>query len=118
MTTIPVATTMQAPIRRLADGEADQKIQAMAKAHRIAVYSNGPTTEGGARRKASVSHIWPSAPVTPIPTSQPQSEAGTGRQSPIASMPEPILTSSKYQKTMDMLELARPSVRTVNALRE
>jgi hypothetical protein len=29
----------------------------MAKAQRMAVYSNGPTTEGGARRKASVSHI-------------------------------------------------------------
>src|ERR1700675_388052 len=118
MTTIPVATTMQAPIRRLADGEADQNIQSMAKAHRMAVYSNGPTTEGGARRNASVSHIWPSAPVTPIPMSQPQSEARTGRQSPMASTPEPILTSSRYQNTMDMLELPRPRVRTVNALSE
>ena len=44
---MPLAMTMQAPITRLKLGEADQKIQSMAKAHRMAVYLNGPTTEGG-----------------------------------------------------------------------
>ena len=57
MTTMPPATTMQAPTIKLEEGEADQKIQSMAKAQRMEVYSNGPTTAGGARRKASVNHI-------------------------------------------------------------
>jgi len=53
---MPLATTMAAPITKLPEGEADQKIQSMPKAQSMAVYSNGPTTEGGARRNASVSH--------------------------------------------------------------
>ena len=56
--------------------------------------------------------------MNPIPTSHPQSEKGTGRQSPIASTPQPMLTNNRYQNTMDMLELLRPRVRTVNALSE
>jgi hypothetical protein len=51
---VPQATTTAAPASKLAVGEADQKIQSMAKAHKSEVYSNGPTTEGGARRNASV----------------------------------------------------------------
>src|SRR5580698_2847061 len=102
MITIPLAMTMHAPNTRLSDGATDQNIQSMANAQSMAVYSKGPTTDGGARRNAFVSQNCPSAPVTPIPMSQPQSEAGIGRQSPIARAPEPMLTSSKYQKTMDM----------------
>src|SRR5260370_31961167 len=56
ITTMPLVTTIAAPMTSVAEGEADQKIQSIPKAHRIAVYSNGPTTDGGARRNASVSH--------------------------------------------------------------
>jgi len=54
MTYVPHATTTAAPASKLAEGDADQKIQSMANAHKSDVYSNGPTTDGGARRNASV----------------------------------------------------------------
>ena len=115
---MPLAMTVQAPMIKVADGLADQNIQSIKNAQSMAVYSNGATTEGGARRKASVSHICPSAPVMPMPTSQPQSAASTGRQSRADKLAQPRPTMSRYQNTMDMLELLRPSVRTVSALNE
>lgn len=57
MTTMPLPMTMQAPKTKLAEGTADQNIQSMAIAQSMEVYSNGLTTDGGARLKASVSHI-------------------------------------------------------------
>ncbi len=52
ITAIPLATTIAAPMTSVAEGVADQKIQSMPKAHRIAVYSKGPTTEGGANPRS------------------------------------------------------------------
>src|ERR1700691_256116 len=115
---MPLAITTAAPHTRPAEGTADQNTQSIAKAHRIEVYSNGATTAGGARRKASVSQNCPSAPEIPIPPSHSQSPASIGCHSPAASMPEPKLTSSMYQNTMAMLEFVRPSDRTVKALSE
>src|SRR5277367_4779089 len=113
---MPLATTMPAPTIKLTDGVADQNIQSIAKAQRMEVYSKGATTEGGARRKASVNQYCPSAPKIPMPASQIQSPLSTGCQSRIARRPEPKLIRPKYQNTMDMLEFEVPSVRTVSAL--
>src|ERR1700677_1796787 len=113
---MPVAITIPAPSIKLDEGVADQKIQSMAKAPRMDVYSNGATTAGGARRKASVIQNWPSAPAKPCLASHGQSDAGISRQLPIESSPEPMPTSIKFQNTVDMIELPRPSDLTVNAL--
>jgi len=52
------ADDMQAPMISLKVGEADPKNPIDGEGQRMAVYSNGPTTEGGGRaEKASVSHI-------------------------------------------------------------
>ena len=57
ITKIPLPITTAAPINKPRVGVADQKIQSIANAHRIEVYSKGPTTDGGARRNASVTQI-------------------------------------------------------------
>jgi hypothetical protein len=63
ITNTPLAITTVAPITSRAVGFADQNTQSIAKAHRMEVYSNGPTTDGGARRNVSVTQYWPSAPL-------------------------------------------------------
>src|ERR1022692_1697518 len=118
ITNNPLAMTMPAPTIKPIDGVADQNSQSIANAQRIAVYSKGPTTDGGARLKASVSQNCPRAPDIPMPASHTQSPGSTERQSLSARMPDPMLTSIRYQNTMDMLELLRPSVRTVKPLSE
>ena len=96
-------------------GAADQNIQSIANAQTIEVYSNGPTTEGGARRNASVSQYCPKAPLMPsmqprpvfdryrMPVGQRQNRARRARQ-------------ASTQKTIAVFELVRPSRRTVSAL--
>ena len=56
MMKMPAAMTMSAPRRRWPDGEVNHTSRSIAKAHSSAVYSKGPTTEGGAWLKADVSH--------------------------------------------------------------
>src|SRR5450631_4188329 len=116
MTKTPLAMTTVAPVTSAAVGFADQKIQSMANAHRIEVYSKGPTTDGGARRKASVIQYCPSAPLAPTSASHPQSLTGIGRQSPtdINAVAEP--TRTRNQNTRPVLELLRLKDRTVSAL--
>src|SRR3984885_13411715 len=109
---------MAAPAIRLDVGVADQNSQSMPKAQRMDVYSKGATTDGGARLNASVSQNCPSAPATPMPPSESQSPACTAFQPPIESNPEPMPTSARFQKTIEMLEFCWPSERTVSALNE
>src|SRR5450756_1848155 len=118
ITNRPLAITMPAPTTKPIEGVADQNSQSIPNAQRMAVYSKGPTTDGGARRKASVSQNCPSAPDIPMPASHSQSPGSTERQSPAARIPDPRLTSTRYQNTMDMLELLRPRDRTVKPLSE
>ena len=107
---------MLAPIIRLMVGVADQKYQSMANAQRMAVYSKGPTTEAGARLKASVTHNCASDPLTPTAASQTQSSLNSGRQSCKDSSPDPPPASTSNQNTMARVELRRPSARTVRPL--
>src|SRR5579862_6759994 len=109
---------MAAPASRLEVGVADQNTQSIPKAQRMDVYSKGATTEGGARRNASVIQNWPSAPAMPTPPSQSQSLDCTEFQPLIESNPEPTPTSARFQNTIDMLEFCLPSERTVSALSE
>src|ERR1700690_3773338 len=48
ITNTPLAITTVAPVTSPVVGFADQHTQSIANAHKIDVYSNGPTTEGGA----------------------------------------------------------------------
>ena len=90
----------------------------MAKAQRIEVYSNGPTTDGGARRNASVIQNWPSAPATPMPREPwPVGRDGTGCQSTCES-PGPDAHQHEVPEHRGDVGLLRPSDRTVNALSE
>lgn len=108
--------TTVAPDTSAADGLADQKIQSIANAHSIDVYSKGPTTDGGARRNASVIQYCPSAPLAPTSASQPQSLTGIGRHSPSDISAVALPTRTRNQKTRPVFEFVRLKVRTVSAL--
>ena len=112
----PQAMTMVAPPTTIALGSTDQKNQSIPKAQRIDEYSNGATTEGGARRNASVTQYCPSAPVIPTAASHTQSPEATCRHCGAARIPSPMPASNKNHTTIAALEFERPKVRTVTAL--
>ena len=116
MTNNPHAMTIVAPLTTMALGSTDQKTQSIPNAQRIDEYSNGATTEGGARRNASVTQYCPSAPLNPTAASHVQSPAATRRHSGAARTPEPIPTINRNHTTIAALEFVRPKVRTMTAL--
>src|SRR5690606_6199733 len=97
-----------APSQTLGPGTAPQGSSSSRTPQNSAEYSEGATTDTGARRKASVRQSWPIAPVMPSAASQPASAQRSGCQFGSASSPAPIASRNMNQKDMAAVESVLP----------
>nr|MBO2467885.1 hypothetical protein [Xanthomonadaceae bacterium] len=111
----PLPMMMAAPTQVTASGRVRHSSQSQAITQTRPVYSSGAISEASPRLKAAVRAIWPSAPISPTPSTSGRCARANGTQSGIAISPAPMAMIARNQTTMDCGVSVRVSRLTVTA---